>query len=144
MSIPYKHTQVGYVILGSIGAAILLTSSLMLINESRPVALVVLVILVASGVLFANLTIEIDAERLHASFGPGLIHRTIPLQDIAAVEQVQTPWYYGWGIRWTPQGTLYNVSGKQAIKITLQNGRTVLFGTDEPDALCNALRRHQG
>jgi hypothetical protein len=53
---------------------------------------------------------------------------------------VRNPWYYGWGIRITPDGLLYNVSGTRAVEITLTDGSKLRLGTDEPEALCQAIR----
>jgi hypothetical protein len=52
---------------------------------------------------------------------------------------VRNPWYYGWGVRLTPHGILYNVSGLNAVELLLDDGRRVRVGTDEPDALVRAL-----
>lgn len=135
----YKHTQVGYVILIAVGVAALLIGGTMFF-EPRIIGGVVLAVLVVVAVLFASLTIEIRDRAVRASFGPGLIRKTVPLDDIERCETLRYPWYYGWGIRFTPQGMLYNVSGLQAVKLVRKNGRAVLFGTDEPEKLCNAIR----
>ncbi len=49
-------------------------------------------------------------------------------------------WYYGWGIRLTPHGRLYNLSGLEAVEVQLNTGKKFRIGTDEPDALVRALR----
>jgi len=50
---------------------------------------------------------------------------------------VKNQWYYGWGIgKWLwPKMLIYNVSGFDAGKITLKNGKTYRIGTDEPEKL---------
>ena len=48
----------------------------------------------------------------------------------------------GWGIHLTPYGWLYNVSGFDAVAITLRNGRKVALGTDDPHGLVDAIRRY--
>ena len=49
-------------------------------------------------------------------------------------------WYYGWGIRYTPHGWLFNVSGLDAVELELKNGRTWRVGTDEPVELLAAIQ----
>ena len=46
----------------------------------------------------------------------------------------------GWGIHLTPYGWLYNVSGFDAVAITLRDGREFAFGTDDPDGLTAGIR----
>jgi hypothetical protein len=96
---------------------------------------------------FSALTVEIAYGVLTVQFRAGLLQRTIALAAIREVEQVEVPWYYGWGLRWTPRGWLYNVKGRDAVALGLANGRTVLIGTDEPAELVRvieAARRELG
>ena len=92
-------------------------------------------------VFFYKLTIEVDDVYARAIFGPGFTFRRIRLSDISACEPIRIRWWYGWGIHLTRYGWLYNVSGWDAVAITLRNGRRVSFGTDQPELLCAAIRR---
>lgn len=135
----YRHTQVGWQVYG---IAIPLTLALMYglrIQDPRVFGLVV-VIVAAAFALFGWLTVDIDTRRVLIKFGIGLITRRIPLDTIRGFAPVRNPWYYGWGIRFTPHGILYNVSGFQAVELLLDDGRRVRVGTDEPDALVRALQ----
>jgi hypothetical protein len=50
--------------------------------------------------------------------------------------------YGGWGIRIRPwRGKAFNVRGNQGMKIFLKNGKTVLFGTQDPSGLDQAMRK---
>lgn len=40
--------------------------------------------------------------------------------------------YGGWGVRFGPNGTAYNVRGKTGIQLVLKNGRKILIGTQDP------------
>ena len=131
----YKHTQIGYTIIAGLSAGILIVVLLLLNQDHNWVLLSVLLILVIAVVLFPSLTIEVKNGTLKISFGPGLISKTVHLADVEGCEVVRNPWYYGWGIHWTPQGWLYNVSGNAAVEITLRDGRKFRLGTDEPEAL---------
>ena len=134
----YRHTQIGWQVYG-----VLVPGTLLLVygfvTKDLDVFLILLTILLLAVALFGWLTVEIDAQRLRIAFGIGLIRRSIPLRTIRAFAPVRNPWYYGWGIRLTPHGILYNVSGLNAVELLLDDGRRVRIGTDEPDALVRAL-----
>ena len=98
-------------------------------------------ILLVCLVLFYRLKITIEDETLCASFGPGFIGKSVRLADIAGCERSAFRWWYGWGIHVTPYGWLYNVSGFDAVAITLRNGRKFALGTDDPDGLVDAIKR---
>ncbi len=135
----YRHTQVGWQVYG---ITIPLTLALLYglrIRDGQVFGLV-LVIVAAAFALLGWLTVDIDSRRLFIRFGIGLIRRSIPLDTIRGFAPLRNPWYYGWGIRFTPHGILYNVSGFQAVELLLDDGRRVRIGTDEPDALVRALQ----
>jgi hypothetical protein len=119
-------------------AAMLVVSGLW---DPRPVVILVALLLPATAFLMSSLTVTVHDEELRVAFGPGLIRRRIPLRRIRRVSVVTTPWYYGWGIRWTPRGWLWNVSGLRGVELELDNGRRFRIGSDEPERLANALRR---
>jgi hypothetical protein len=54
---------------------------------------------------------------------------------------VTNPWYSGWGIRITPSGWLFNVSGFRAVEIQMKNGEAYRIGSDEPEKLETFLRQ---
>ncbi len=140
----YQHTQVGYVILATVGGSMLLIVKLMSLYEFNWIPLVVLIILALCLVLFATLTVKIDADALHIRFGPGLIQKRFPLQDIEAHQQVKNRWYYGWGIHRTPRAWLYNVSGLDAVELRMRDEKRYRIGTDDPEGLTQALRQVLG
>ena len=135
----YHHTQIGTLMLTMVGAAILLVGAIALARGSDMVLLLVLVILVVTAGLFASLTVAIGDGVVALWFGSGLIHKRVPLAAIHTCTVVRNPWWYGWGIRWTPHGWLYNVSGLAAVELTLTNGQRLRIGTDEPERLCQAI-----
>ena len=73
------------------------------------------------------------------SFGPGLIRKSWPLEAVVSSKPVRNPWYYGFGIHRTRYGWLYNVSGFNAVEITLRDGTRCRIGTDAPEELNQAL-----
>jgi hypothetical protein len=88
----------------------------------------------------SRLTVEIADGELRVIFGPGWSARRERIHDVESVRAVRNPWWYGWGIRFTPHGTLYNVSGRDAVEVRLRSGKQFRVGTDEPEALERALR----
>ena len=137
----YEHTQIGHVIIWSLLAIILIGSCGFLgSSPHREIPLVVLIILLVSLLLFYKLTITINEETLCASFGIGMIRKRVSVAKIVACEPIRIRWWYGWGIHLTPYGWLYNVSGLDAVAITLRNGRKFAVGTDDPQGLAEALR----
>jgi hypothetical protein len=101
-------------------------------------------VLALVALLFGSLQVRIDEQGIFVRFGIGVIRRKISLSDVRTFFEVRNPWYYGWGIRLTPSGTLYNVSGLSAVELWLKNGKRLRIGTDEPAALQRALVERLG
>ena len=101
--------------------------------------LIVAIILLVCLVLFYKRRITIGDETLCASFGPGVIRKKVRLAEIVGCEPIQIRWWYGWGIHLTPYGWLYNVSGFDAVAITLRDGRKLALGTNDPHGLTTAI-----
>ena len=106
----------------------------------RETLLIVSVVLLITLALFYKLTITINEETLSASFGIGMIRKRVSVAEIAACEPIRIRWWYGWGIHLTLYGWLYNVSGLDAVAITLRNGRKFALGSDDPHGLADAIR----
>ena len=138
----YRHTQIGWVMLVSLGGAMLFLAALAARMTGHPVfmARVVLAILLVSLLLFANLTVIVDDESIHLRFGIGLIRKTFQLADVKSAQPVRNSWLYGWGIHYGPGGWLYNVSGFGAVELQMRNGSHCRIGTDEPEKLCEAIQ----
>ena len=144
MTEQYRHTQVGYLTLAMLGAGVLLIVLLMATAGFHWIAFAVLGVLVIAVGLFATLTVETSKDLLELRFGPGLIRKRFPMEEIASCRVVTNPWYYGWGIRLTPHGWLYNVSGFAAVEIETRSGRKYRIGTDDPEQLAEAVQRSIG
>ena len=136
----YKHTQIGHVIIWSLLAIILIASG-GLAGHHAPPAIISIILLVCL-VLFYRLKITIEDETLCASFGPGIIRKRVRLAEIVRCEPIRIRWWYGWGIHLTPYGWLYNVSGFDAVAISLHDGRKIALGTDDPHGLTDAIRTY--
>lgn len=135
----YRHTQVGLIILALLFLVILM---LFLINKTGNCNLCVWITvtgLLILAVLFGSLTVEISESQISCRFGIGLIHKELNLDDVKNADIVTNPWYYGWGIRLTPSGWMYNVSGLQAVELALKSGKNFRIGTDQPEELLAAI-----
>jgi hypothetical protein len=141
----YEHTQIGYLIICVLFAATVCVAITGIVAPSdRGVLLIdatIELILLICAIMFCKLTIKIDEETLQVCFGIGLICKKVPLIEIVACDPIRIRWWYGWGIHLTPYGWLYNVSGLDAVAITLRNGRRFALGTNDPDGLVEAIRR---
>ena len=135
----YRHTQVGWKVYGALVPASIILIATFVTRDGQTLGLLMAILAVTLG-LFGWLTVDINARRLLIQFGPGLIKRRISLDTIRGFASVTNQWYYGWGIRLTPHGILYNVSGLKAVELLLDDGRRVRIGTDEPEALVRALQ----
>ena len=144
MSPHYRHTQVGWVILGVVAAILAFVWS-RLPPEAAAAALLPLLLITALTVLvFSVLTVEVGAEAIRLRFGIGLVRKRIPLAEVKSWQAVRNPWYTGWGIRLGPGYVLWNVSGRDAVELALASGRRFRVGTDEPAELTAALARAKG
>jgi len=134
----YEHTQVGHAIIWPFVVVILIANGLTEALAHWPAMFLSLILLVCL-VLFYKLRIIIDDEKLCAAFGIGVIRKRAPVAKIAACEPIRIKWWYAWGIHLTPYGCLYNVSGFDAVAISLQDGRKFVLGTDDPHGLTTAI-----
>jgi hypothetical protein len=109
-------------------------------NLAVSAVMVFVLVLLAS---FTTLTTSIDESYLRIKFGYGIFFRKFALREIAKVHVVKNRWYYGWGIRlWLwPKMWIYNVSGFDAVEITMKNGKVYRIGTDVPKELEMAVQQ---
>ena len=121
--------------------AVVLTFSLSLATFKAAWWMVVALfgVIVAAFLVFAQLTVEVDERETRLRFGIGLIRKTVPLADILRCDLVRTRIRWGWGLHWTPAGWLYNVSGREAVRLELARDKAVMIGSDEAPALKQAI-----
>ena len=137
----YQHTHVGYVTGGALLAALLLIYYAFMVEDGE-LGLFAYTMLGGVGVLavlFSSLTVQVTDRELVFYFGPGFWTRRFALDDIVSAEVVRNSALYGWGIRYTRHGWLYNVSGLRAVQLNIRGEGQIRIGTDEPEALKQAL-----
>ena len=144
--LPYRHTQIGWVTLSVLAVtalAVMGANELLkeLLADSDVPWLIhgFIGLMAVFMVLFGSLTVEVDPERISIRFGPGLIRKRWDIAQVVVAEVMRTRVWHGWGIRLTPEGWLYNVSGFDAVRVTLANGKSRIIGTDEPEEFLKAL-----
>jgi hypothetical protein len=138
--IRYQHTQIGHLIIALIGIGLFAMGYALAATPFNWISCLVAAILLGCMVLFASLTVIIKQETLEIKFGPGIIHKTFSLKEISHCRTVRNHWFYGWGIRLTPHGWLFNVSGLDAVEIQLRTGKKYRIGTDDPAGLAKAVQ----
>ena len=132
----YQHTKRGTLILVAMSVAV---CAMLIGGISKHPLLFGIPILALCAWLFHSLTIEIAEGELRWRFGPGWIHKRVPVGEIASARIVRTNVLEGWGIHLSRFGWLYNVSGFDAVAITIKNGKRFCLGTDEPSVLLAKL-----
>jgi hypothetical protein len=95
--------------------------------------------------LFYGMTTTVDDERIIITYGIGLIRKTITLSEVKSVRVATSPWYYGWGIRFIPNGMLYNINGLDGVELTLSNRAGIIrIGSSDSNALRNTISNSIG
>jgi len=109
-----------------------------------------LLFFIALTVLFrtSKLIIKVDMEAINFRFVP--FHKKFhqlyksEIENFASITYNPVGDYGGWGIRNGRKGKAYNISGNKGILIRLKSGKTILFGTQRPDAFLHALKKMMG
>jgi uncharacterized membrane protein len=137
MNTQYRHSQPGYLMI-VIGVIMLVVATFVYAYGLEPLG----IILGASGIFILvfgyKLAVEIKDGFLRFWFGPGIFWKKIALEQIAYCQPFKGI-IFGWGIRITGDGWLYNVSGMKAVTIVLKSGKKLHIGTDEPERLIEAI-----
>lgn len=143
----YKHTQPGTLLRWILGLSLITTVGIAIYFTTLPNLpgwtwfsfLLAPIIIFLCAWLFGSLTVQIEDGELSHWFGPGFWKKSYQLVDIESATAVRNSWIFGWGIRLTPHGWLYNVSGLDAVQIELRSGRKLRIGTDDPKGLVEAI-----
>ncbi|MEM6644713.1 MAG: hypothetical protein AAF730_00525 [Bacteroidota bacterium] len=91
--------------------------------------------------LMSSLTVAVDGEAVRWHFGPGLLKKQLPLDQVTAVEAATHSVLSGLGIRITPEGTAYVVAGGASVRIDRAKGSSIILSTDDAEGLLAALRQ---
>lgn len=137
----YEHTQSEPRLAALVAAGATIVTLLALLTDAPALFLTAAIAAFVAFVGFSlsKLTTIVVADTVTVSFRFGWPKRVIQRSDIASVRPVRTKWWYGWGIRFIPGSTMYNVWGLDAVQLDLVDGRGFRIGTDDPDGLASAL-----
>lgn len=141
----YRHRQLGRKLVVAtvfaFGVSIWLVATLSpATREAAPWVLWALFGMLALALaLFATLTVEVDNDQIRVVFGVGVIRRSIPIAEVLRCDIIRTRLWWGVGLRWTPSGWLYNVGGREAVRLELAQQRAVMIGSDDAAALKDAI-----
>ena len=142
----YEHTQstnafvvgfVAYIALISLIVAAVGESPWLVVIPGAVVAIPVGLVLLGASAL----TVTVTAEDVHLRWRLRWPTKSIPRSEIVSVERVRNKWWYGWGIRLTPNGWMWNLWGLDGVKLNRTSGKGFVIGTDDPDALLAVLDR---
>lgn len=91
---------------------------------------------------FRSLTVEDGGEALEVRYGPlPLFQKRIAYDRIVAVQAGRSALVDGLGVHWVPgRGWTYNLWGRTCAELTLEGGRRIRVGTDDPEGLVGFLR----
>jgi len=135
----YQHTQTGWVIIAAmIPAPLILLIVALTTGQNYLMWLTILFIVLT--MLFYKLSVTVSHQEINIHFGIGLIKKKFDLSEIESVSKIKYPRYYGYGVRRTPKGWMYNVAGNKAVELNLKNGKVFWIGTDDPDDLERAVK----
>ncbi|ASF13867.1 MULTISPECIES: hypothetical protein [Shewanella] len=103
----------------------------------------IMLILILSVALLMTfrLRVSIEDKQLTLSYGIGLFKKRFDLSDVNNVSIVRNKWYCGWGVRISSEGTIYNISGFEGVKIDFRSGVSIVVGTNKPLELYQALKK---
>ena len=139
--VDYQHKQAAITLLGLISLPLLVCLLAAYSHpEHRAMLLLASGVLILGAALFSSLKIEVKAQTLSWRFGLGLVHKQQSLSEVRSAEITKSTWLEGWGIHYTKRGWLYNVSGRDAILITLASGKSFMLGSDDVVALWEAIQ----
>jgi len=141
----YRHRQLGWGVGSATVAALVLATALVQSLSEQTIATAgwmvyaLYALIVAAFVLFGWLVVEVDARAIDVRFGVGLIGRRFDVADVRRCDRIRIGIWWGWGVHWTPSGWLYNVSGRDAVRVEFASQGAVMIGTDDAVGLMRAI-----
>jgi hypothetical protein len=137
----YKEITYGWVILLFILPGVVLLTFLFAFQAgAKPLTFIPFLIIISLFsiviLLFYRMRVIVWNNKILLSFGVGLIWKAIEIANVESIEVVKNPFYFGWGIRMIPKGTMYNISGTRAIELHFKDtNRIVRIGSKNPEQL---------
>ena len=92
---------------------------------------------------YRGISIKISGERLYVSYG-FFNKKSFLLKDIVSCKGTKASFgrYYGIGVRYGSDGSIaYTTSFGDAVEVAPKTGRTFVFSSNNPDSVCEVIRR---
>ena len=137
----YHRVQPGYAILAlAVIAEISMVVSCVKYRNLVACILFSLVLAYLSACFF-SLQVTVDETLIRLKFGIGIIRKEILLKQILSCARMKNFIFSGWGVKriGRTKGWSYNVSGWDAVELTLTDGQRIRIGTDDPEGLLGAV-----
>ncbi|WP_375559991.1 DUF6141 family protein [Bernardetia sp. OM2101] len=121
-----------------------------IIGKSSLEQIILFCILIFNSVLclfliFIKLEIKVTKDEIYYRVFPfHFSTQTLSKSEVLEVESViynPIGEWGGWGIRKNSKGKAYNMYGNKGVEVTLKNGKIILFGSQKPDELYDAIRK---
>ena len=138
----YRHTQLGIAVLVPV-ELVALVALYFFISTHEVSALILFVAFAVVSCLFFALTVIGTDTTLEVRFGAGLIRKRFKIKDIISVQPYRTTFWHGWGIHRSGDGLIMNVSGYDAVQLTMIDGNKYIIGTDDRTRLLNFLQEYR-
>lgn len=138
--------QTGWLIIIVMASSVLMIFGLSIltkISDNEAIFQYILALLmIIPAVLFYQLTIVVDYQEVKIRFGIGIIHKSWQLEKIENAVAVKTNLLQGWGIHYSLNTTIYNVTGFKAVELSFKNSkRKVRIGCSEPEKMAEYINR---
>lgn len=124
----YRQRYIGWLPLTVDAAALGLVGLFGLAPGSGWVIPLAALLLAGTAVMFATMSVTVDASDIIVRFGPGIIYFKIPRGWIVMAEPVQIPVWQALGIRAAPNGYVLAVRPGPGVRLRLGDGRVIIVG----------------
>jgi hypothetical protein len=142
LQVLYKHTQIAWSIIIPFDIGALVCLYLFFAHGIAPAAIGFFALAILTYLFYA-LTVTGTDQTIQVKFGVGFIRKTFKLKDIETVEPFRTSFWHGWGIHCSPDGMVFNISGFDAVRLTMTNGKRYIIGTDDRDRLMRYIEANR-
>jgi hypothetical protein len=139
----YEHSQIGTTLLAITGITVaIIGGRAAVLRDRRSLAAVTMsfatAILAAVASVFWRMTIAVTDRDVRWRLGFGWPGQVIAGEQILSCAPLRTSGL-GYGIRTDGRRTMWLVSGRDAVAITLRSGKVVALGTPDADGLRRAI-----
>lgn len=107
-----------------------------------PALIIVLAIILISLLLFIMMTTTVYDNRVEVKYGFSIIKRVFLFSELNNLKIKKIPCYYGAGIKYYTNGTLYSINFTDAVEFRYKQ-RNISIGSKNPELLLKSLKQYQ-